>query len=340
MAKIGEPADDRSRSRSPRSRQASDEKMHDWKAEFTQCTTVKSFVENIGNVVDSAHFKIVHEPEFQGMKTQTLNANQTVMVRGHLRATVKGVSPGENKEFCIRVSQLQTCLNNAEHSQFLTLSQLMGHSMLCVHIYEPEVNSGQANWLLPTLHEEPVAFEIDKMEYTLVVEINMSSLKKVIRTAKDHKADSLQIQVYEPRSDAQEGIAGAQEARKAQRKTWVIFEYRSETGAHGQYPYVSHTEELVDNGQHFIQIIDSTDFTGSHQDPCPETRDGLKCTYKGTFNTEQLSKFVRGVERHAARLHLKQGHPLILRFALGDEESEFVEFILAPKDTDNDELPA
>jgi hypothetical protein len=173
--------------------------LFNWQARFAQCVTFKTFVENISNVLPEGYFSIVKRDDFQGIETDSMDPSRIALVQGRLTAMIDGELNDTNAHFCIKMQNVLTCLRNAHAQHFLDLSRPDSSTDIVLHVYEPDVNSYTPTFKLRTLAKDADSIRLQVMDYRMLIEIDLQTFRNAIKTAKDHKTDTVDIRVLTPK---------------------------------------------------------------------------------------------------------------------------------------------
>lgn len=311
-----------------------------WQARFAQCVTFKTFIENISNVLSEGHFTVVKNADgFQGIETDSMDPSRIALVQGRLTASVEGEITQNNSYFCIKMQNMLTCMRNAHAQHFLDLWRPKESTDVVLHVYEPDVNTYTPTFKLRTLAKDPDSIRLQVMDYKILVEIDLQTFRNAIKTAKDHKTDSVDLKVLTPK------------VKKGNRTTtFFVIKYESDE-VKSVFPYQSVTEIATGKG------VDSCDLDGpdgaagdAAMDPTSKTplcirvseniagdyetfpsEDDLHVLYSAKFAVDYLFLFVKGMDRSGITIRLSPELPLILDYPLGCSNTDYVRFVLAPK---------
>lgn len=295
-----------------------------WQARFAQCVTFKTFIENISNVLTEGHFSIINnEDGFQGIETDSMDPSRIALVQGRLTASVEGEVSEGNSCFCIKMQNMLTCMRNAHAQHFLDLWRPRDSTDVVLHVYEPDVNTYTPTFKLRTLAKDADSIRLHVMDYKILVEIDLQTFRNAIKTAKDHKTDSVDLRVLTPR------------VRKSSRvTTFFVIKYESDE-VKSVFPYQSVTEVDAAAGDaaplttNPLYIRVSENIAGDY-DAIPSEED-LEVLYSAKFAVDYLFLFVKGMDRSGITLRLSSDLPLIIDYPLGCSSTDYVRFVLAPK---------
>ena len=300
--------------------------LYIWQARYAQCVTFKTFIENISNVLTEGHFTIINnEDGFQGIETDSMDPSRIALVQGRLTASVQGEVSEGNSCFCIKMQNMLTCMRNAHAQHFLDLWRPTDSTDVVLHVYEPDVNTYTPTFKLRTLAKDADSIRLHVMDYKILVEIDLQTFRNAIKTAKEHKTDSVDLRVLTPR------------VRKSSRvTTFFVIKYESDE-VKSVFPYQSITEvdapapagDAASPTINPLCIRVSENIAGDY-DAIPSEED-LEVLYSARFAVDYLFLFVKGMDRSGITLRLSPDLPLIIDYPLGCSSTDYVRFVLAPK---------
>lgn len=294
-----------------------------WSICFAQSATLKTFLENIANLLSECNFEVVCNADFQGLSVERLDNSRCCLVQARMSGQVTVATPGVRHSFCLRMSNLLSCLRNAHPCHFVDIWSPEGSTDVVLRVHEPQVSSYTPTFTLRTLAVLDEAEDMmPTMEYELFVEIDLNTFQSVMKTAKNHKADTAEIYVYGLRSrapDATDPII-----------TYFVISYTGDEVS-SQFPFQSSTEPPSAAGASGEPLVirASTSVAEDYEGLPPQ--DELDTIYSGVFGIEYLFLATRSMERHALTLRLGRDKPLLMEFPLGSGKTDYLRCILAPK---------
>ncbi len=299
-----------------------------WSICFAQSSTLKTFLENIANLLTECNFEVICNAEFQGLIVERLDNSRVCLVQARISGQVTLATQGVRHSFCLRMSNLLSCLRNAHPCHFVDIWSPEGSTDVVMRVHEPQVSSYTPTFTLRTLAVLDEADDMmPTMEYELFVEIDLTTFQSVMKTAKNHKADTASICVYGLRSRAPEDTDPI--------INYFVISYAGDEVS-SQFPFQSSTEHLAPGGGGGAGGVDepmviraSTSVTEDYDGLPPE--DELISIYNGIFSVEYLFLATRSMERHVLTLRLGRGKPLLIEFPLGSGKTDYLRCVLAPK---------
>jgi hypothetical protein len=248
----------------------------DWVCRFSQGQSVKDFMESIASVTTEGFFEVVMSDDFSGVVTDSIDAEKAALVQGRLSATVQ-MSGTESSNFVVRMRDVTTCLRNAHAQHFLKIWRPRGSSDIVMHVYEPDVNTFMPTFRIKTLDIPSNSLSLQSTTYSLLVEIELHALRDAVKTAKDHKADTMEMKVFTPK------------IRQSQRlSTFFVLACESDTVA-SVFPFqsVTETESLDEEGEPLTVKV--SECTNGDYAMLPSSSD-LKELFSSRFSTDYLLK--------------------------------------------------
>lgn len=297
-----------------------------WSICFAQSATLKTFLDNIANLLTECNFEVISNEEFQGLSVERINNTHVCLVQARISGQVKMETPGRRHSFCLRMVNLLSCLRNAHPCHFVDIWSPEGSTDVVLRVHEPQVSSYTPTFTLRTLAVAEDGEEIlPNMQYELYVEIDLATFQSVMKTAKQHRADTIRICVFGLRAtppDTTDPIVN-----------YFVMSYTGDEVS-STFPFQSCTEPAGPGSNEPTVIRASTSVADDYQGLPPEEE--LVTIYSGDFATEYLFLSTKSMERHALTLRLAKGMPLLVEFPLGSGKTDYLRYILAPKFGDSD----
>jgi hypothetical protein len=310
-----------------RQRVAASTEPPDWKVSFAQSVLLRTFCENVGNILTECYFEVVRSEDpdgFSGLSVESIDQGRVCLVQARLggQVTVGPNAPEGPRGFCVRMSNLTSSLKSGHACHFVDLWQPAGSSDVVFRIYEPNVSNYAPEFTLRTLAKGNDCQGLNGLEYNLFVEIDLDTFRGAVRMAKDHKADVLTLAVYTPKKE-KGPTSGSPDV------SFFVISYDADEVS-SKFPYQSSTEsESHVDGKPMVIRANDTSSTGYD---CLPPLEELDTIFSDRFGVEHLFHFVRGMERRELTLRLDQGKPLLLEYPMGgSSRADYIRFVLAPK---------
>jgi len=309
----------------PKHRKRDSTEPPDWKVSFAQSVLLRTFCENVGNILTECYFEVVRSEDpdgFSGLSVESIDQGRVCLVQARLsgQVTLGPGAPAGPRGFCVRMSNLTSSLKSGHACHFVDLWQPAGSSDVVFRIYEPNVSNYAPEFTLRTLAKGNDCQGLNGLEYNLFVEIDLETFRGAVRMAKDHKADVLTLAVYAPKK---KGPPGSPDV------SFFVISYDADEVS-SKFPYQSSTEsEAHVDGKPTVIRANDTSSTGYD---CLPPEEELDTVFSDRFGVEHLFHFVRGMERRELTLRLDQGKPLLLEYPMGgSSRADYIRFVLAPK---------
>lgn len=297
----------------------------DWKVMFPQSILLRTFCENVGNILTECYFEVVQSEEqdgFSGLSVESIDQGRVCLVQARLsgQVTISPTAPPGARGFCVRMANLTSSLKAGHACHFVDLWQPAGSSDVVFRIYEPDISSGAQEFTLRTLAKSNDCQGLNGLEYNLFVEIDLDTFRGAVRMAKEHKADVLTLTVYT--------LKETKNAGGPILSFFVISYDADEVSAKFPYPSSTESESHVDGKPTVIRANDASRLDIK----CFPPEDELHTIFSDRFGVEHLFHFVRGMEKKELTIRLDQGKPLLLEYPMGgSSRTDYIRFVLAPK---------
>ena len=150
------------------------------------------------------------------------------------------------------------------------------------------------------------------MQYSHTVEIDLGTLRQIVKMSVALKSDHIMFSVHKPCNASNDAVS------------CTMFTLSSKGEAEQSHSFYSATvKESCNNESQIIRAAtDST--TPPHHDI------EMKTVYKDSFSAHYLTLFLKAMERSIITMRLSEEKPLIVHYPLGADKS-YVCFVLAPK---------
>lgn len=319
-------AEDEETAREIRNKRLRPTETFEFYVRFTQTSTLKSWLESLGSVLEEVCFQVHADEDFSGFFVESLDSANVSLAQGKIDATVE-LSGDENPVFHLKLQNLLGCLKNVHPQHFFDIWRLKGDADVQIAAFEPHVNTYIPKSRLKTLYKDAEFVQLKGMVYSLYVDIDLTCFRNSIRTAREHKAEALEIEVRVPRKAAPE-----ETTKKV--TTFFIMKYESlEVSSSFVYQSSSETNTRKEepDGSSSLVIRASDVSSGEYEDAPPD--DDTDCLFSGSYSVEYLQKFVKQMDRPTVTLRLAKGMPLLIEYPLGPGPTTYVRFLLAERES-------
>ena len=289
----------------------------EWCCTFDQTQGLRTMIEVVGNILTRINLRLTKSNDGQThfLCVDSIDPQHVCMIQARLSCEkVHGISDEMNADFCVDSNLLNLCLKGMPQHYSIDIYKKNSSPDVFMRAYETLSNSHQTFYRLPTLLDESETMQLSDMSYKFTIEIDLGTLRQIVKMSQQLKAQQIDLTVKEP-NDAHEGILRP------------IFSIGASGDAHQEHNFFSATvqEQGKKDDQNRV-IRAATDATG----PAEAKDEKLEVKYSDSFSTQYLNFFLKSMERQIITMKLSQDKPLILHYPLGADKS-YICFVLAPK---------
>lgn len=301
---------------------------------FSGVVAFKAFCENIATVLKEGVFEVVKTDKFEGIMVEAMDKSRVCMVQGRLTGVVTYGKVGEY-QFCVNMTNIITSLRNAHPQHFLELYILEDSTDVVLRVFEPQVRSYGPVFKLKTLDTRTEKIFLDTLHYSMFIEVDLGTFRNAIKTARDHKADTVMLRVLRPPPG--ESAAPSDPEGQQRHTVFFVIQYRSDE-VECTFPFRSSTETLEGKpgAPQTIRTIEDDSAGDGCEGEMQQNFDAYEVLYSARFSIEYLIVFTKNMERHSLTLRVSKKIPLILDYPLGGGETNWIRFVLAPRVDDEE----
>jgi len=297
-------------------------RTYEFHCKFTQIVAFKSFFENLGSVLHEVVLEVHNDPNgFKGIVADSMDARGVALVHGKLAGQVELNVPCAT--FCIIVKDILDIFPCVHPPHFVDVYRIQGSTDITVYIYEPSIRTSTPSMRIKTLARSTEKMELNEMDYSYYVEIELASFRNALKVAKSKKASSIQLCVYEiPRAQGEE------------KTIFFVVKFTGENGSTVSFPYESRiVTTSSDQGPITIKAIEGGGDSCDEEDSMSmeEKLEDMTPSYQGNFLAEYLFLFVKSMDRFNLTLRLADERPLIVDYPLGCSATDGLRYVLAPQ---------
>jgi len=295
---------------------------YEFRVKFSQIVAFKSFFENLGSVLHEVTLEVRNDPNgFKGIVADSMDARGVALVQGKLAGQVELNVP--QATFCITVKDILDIFPNVHPQHFLDIYRLEGSTDITLYVYEPSIRTTTPSIQIKTLARSIETLELNEMDYSYYVEIELAAFRNALKTAKSQKAMSIQLCVYEIPSPQEGG----------EKTIFFVVKYTGERTS-SSFPYESRIVTTnVSKGPITIKALEGGSGDGCDEEDTVSMQERLEemtPSYQGNFLAEYLYLFVKSMDRFNITLRLAHERPLIVDYPLGCSATDGLRYVLAP----------
>jgi len=287
----------------------------EWRVSFEQSTVgLRTLFDVVGNVLTSVNIRLYKKRDEHHLCIDSIDPQHVCMIQARLSCDEGENIDEEGVQFCVQSKTLNHCLGSIPQHYSVEISKREGSEDVYVVGYESMSNSHKMIFKLHTLLDESETMSLNVLDYRHTVEIDLSTLRQIVKMSSTLKSDLIEIVVEEPEEGEMGGVVHS------------VLKIRSEGDAAQEHQFVSC---LVDSSKEERVIRAAMDTSMPPLDQSIR----MKTLYKDSFSTHYLGLFLKSMERQVIVMKISEEKPLILNYPLGAEES-FICFVLAPRQED------
>ena len=282
-------------------------------AAFTQMMVI------VGNVLPEIEVFVSAGGDFTGVSIKSIDTKQVCMVISRVECGVE-LRPGiEQKDlsFRLKTKAILTCLRTVPSNYTMTLCQYEDDPSIHIKSTDGETFNDEVSFAVNTIVPQNNPPALSNLEYDFNINMDLVTLKTLIKMCKDLKAEDTVFQVRTKKEGHGSGsepqsyfaLKAAGEDVKIERK------------------FVSMNNTVDGDDASVVQTVGQVD-----PDACKTIQEDLYDTScSESFSTEYLGLFVKSMEKNTVNLRLSNKKPLLINCQL-DSDKSMVCFILAPRD--------
>lgn len=287
----------------------------DWKITFDQTQSLRTLFEVVGNILTrvSVSIKFDTKKNAHFLCIDSVDPRHVCMIQARL-VCEKTNRQIDNDSFCVDSNILNNCLKNIPNHYSVDLEKHTNNDNIHIFAYETLSNSHSTTYIIPTLMSDSESMHLQDMDYKYTIEIDLSTLRQIVKMSQQLRADTIDLQVSEPPEE------------KPNRSCISISAQGEATIRHNFYSNMVHEE--TQNTNVMRAMVDSTSPDGSEEE-------NMVVKYKERYSAQYLNFFLKSMERQIITMKLSADQPLIIHYPLGADKS-YICFVLAPKAEDDE----
>lgn len=293
-----------------------------WKIQFDQATGLRTLVDVVSNLLTRISFRILkrEKDNTHYLCIDSIDPQHICMIQARLVCDRVEIGDGvvaEDMRFCVESNVFSTLLKNTPPHYSLHLSVYTSSANVSMDVFEQMSMSHTSFYELPTLVDDSKCVELTDMDYKYTIEIDLSTLRQIVKTAMSLHAQHIEFSVHE------------NERTLGTNTTHTMFSIASNGNAQQRQCFHSLVETTHTSSETCV-IRAATDSSGP---PSSNTTCMIE-KYVDCFSPQYLTHFLKSMERQIMTMRLSKDKPLVVNYPLGADES-FICFVLAPKHEDS-----
>lgn len=286
------------------------QKVNNWRLKFDQTAPLRMLMDIIHNLITRVQVQVVKSEDFSGIIIESVDTKRVCLICAKLECEVVSDSSGCLDEFCVDTQTISTCLRSiASHYSVDIYNCGDEISMISYEVLSCTYTS---HFKLPTLIHDAEKISLDDLDYDHIVEIDLVTIRGIVKNCLALKGDTITILVQAP-------VSG-----DATQKMVTII---SKGNATQEHKFYSSTDSIDgEMGKKVIRTTQDVNVNTIGDTP-------MKELYNETFSAAYLNLFMKSMERQVLEMKLTKGMPLIITYPLGADGSS-IRFVLAAKLTE------
>ena len=299
---------------SPKRHKPNDDNV-DWCVTFDQTQGLRTLVDVVSNILTRVNFRLIYDQkrDTHFLCIDSIDPQHVCMIQARLICE-KTVNITSEVDFCVDSGILNLILKSIPSHYSIDLKRKRSSADILINAYETLSNSHQTNFEIPTLVDDSESMKLSDMEYKYTIEIDLSTLRQIVKMTMSLRANQLELSVRKPK-DQGDG--------KVVRATFTIGSRGDAMQAHNFHSAT--VSEGAGKGDSYV-IRAATDSTAPEDNDVDDT----ELVYSDMFSAQYLNFFLKSMERQIITMKLANDRPLLVHYPLGAEKS-YICFVLAPK---------
>jgi hypothetical protein len=273
----------------------------------------KNLIDICSNVLDNVTFRVLSSEAFCGLSIKSFDGANVCAIFAKYACDTQIRGP---QHFCVNMKLYKELLKLVPPRASLGISRQIGGDQIKMVALDSQEMTTQKVFRVSTIEAELQDDIMNMFQSDYTVEIYLSELSELVKTASSIKAEELQIRILEPK------------VRGPVRVSYLVLSIKT-LATEVQEVYSSHTEQTDDdNGPVVIKTAGQSN--GSSCD-LPEESE-LEERVNEKYSVIYLAKFLSGISIKRDQITMRlssQGNPMVLYYSLGGDSS--ISFVLLGK---------
>ena len=294
-----------------------------WKIVFPSPASFKNMIKIVAGVLSEANVQLVKTEQFQGLLIESLHPSHSCLIIASYAQTIQCADSLnlEEHKFKVQTNVLKRFLDEMDLNNVVELyKQENSDDIVLRQVNDYGLRSQM--YTIHTLEDVDKPFTIQNIDSAIGVDLCVLTLKNFCRTSKELGANYIQILVKKWEHNGNEHMCLVLDADTG--SAVMMYEF---------YCVIkTDTVETLDNITESYCIRAVTD--GSEG-----TFDGkelAEIVFEHKFSCEYLNCVLRNMDRDSVHLCLAQNSPMIIKYSLGDDQSD-IKVVVSAMNTGDEE---
>lgn len=287
-----------------------------WKIVFPTPSTFKNMIKIVAGVLCEANIQLIKSDEFEGLLIESLHSSHVCLI---IASYAQGIqcSPVlnlEQQKFKLKTDKLKRMLDELDVNNILEMYREVNSDDIVLRQVD-EVGSRSQTYTLHTLADVDKSHNIKNIESAIGVDLCVLTLKSFCKTSKDLGANHVQLLVNKWEHNGMEHMC-------------LVLDSDSTDGSikYEFYCVIKRdTVETKGNVSESYCIRAVTDGTAGTF----EGKEHADVVFDHKFSCEYMNCVLRNMERDTIHMSLAQNSPLIIKYSLGDDQSD-IKVVVSP----------
>ena len=321
----------------------------DWHICITQSGTFRRLVGIVSKVLTALNCRLKStndgSDDFSGILIDAVDNACVCMIKARFECTISGANyPGgpniNDQTFCVDAQAFEKLLTSVESKHQLELYCARGSANISGVITDPDAPNDPISFELSTRIDDSERITMDNLHSTYGMDISLSHLKSICNLAVDPVgAEYMCITIEAPACGLVNGVQHSFITLSAKGDTSVTrrrFHSMSSPQSDSSSTTTTTTTATTTSANTTCSSVLATTTTPaihiktSSPDSAQTDVGPLTTLYSDEFPVKYLISVLKKMDRGTVNLGLCKDTPMIMRYALGDEQSH-IRVILAPK---------
>jgi hypothetical protein len=303
---------------------------YEFKVKINEPRTLSETIQIVGSLVQEIPIWVESSDKFSGILIDCMDSTSVCTIMAKLTADVK-LAPNCEQFVCIHTKYMNSCLTSVSPSSTIRLVKKPEDNGLYCSAYEGNSVYEDVGFRLQLIEKVYDPKDLMSMEHEYTIDINLDTIRKTLKNAKDLEAEDIEFTVLEPtgqRDFSADGIS-----IDTPKHIFVKIDITGSCASifkmlHSVTRW-EHSDEGV--GSFTIRTVDVD------QSVDKDIMSNLEVKFRGKYACEYFSRFIKCMAKQTLTLSLgsnpddrEQPLPMIIHYPLGDEQS-FIRLAIAPK---------
>ena len=287
-----------------------------WKIVFPTPSTFKNMIKIVAGVLCEANIQLIKSDEFEGLLIESLHSSHVCLIIASYSQGIQ-CSPSlnvEQQKFKLKTDKLKRMLDELDVNNILEMYREVDSDDIVLRQVD-DLGSRAQTYTLHTLADVDKSHNIKNIESAIGVDLCVMTMKSFCKTSKDLGANHVQILVKKWEHNDMEHMC-------------LVLDSDSTDGSikYEFYCVIKRdTVETKGNVSESYCIRAVTDGTvGSF-----EGKENAETVFDHKFSCEYMNCVLRNMERDTIHMSLSQNSPLIIKYSLGDDQSD-IKVVVSP----------